>query len=180
MVYKPAPKAEVQSEDAAHVRGVSRVRAGRRWVLRETGAAGNESAGVHCGRAEWRERERPPRRARTNPYQPGSSVYWPAEWERPRYRLELKEAAEERGISVDALDPVDELPDENGESQDDDGSDPVSLDLTVGPFTEDDLAVMREHVGEFEEYSPQKRKEVLIEHFRRLTMAGVRFEAPAD
>lgn len=102
-----------------------------------------------------------------------------AEWECPRYDLELAEAAEERDIDVDALEPVDELPDKDEESEGDD-SDAASVDLTVGPFTEDDLAVMREHLGEFEEYSPEKRKEALIEHFRRLNMAGVRFEAPAD
>lgn len=104
-----------------------------------------------------------------------------AEWERPRYEFELEKAAENRDISVDDLTPVDELPDDpDQEESEDDDPDGASVDLTIGPFTEDDLAVMRDHLGEFEEYSPEKRKEVLIEHFRRLNMAGVRFEASAD
>jgi hypothetical protein len=99
-------------------------------------------------------------------------------WERPRYEFELAAAADDRNIDVDALDPVDELP----EIEDDDGqkSEEATKRLSFGSFTESDLDVLRSHLGDVDEYSPEKRKEVLIDHFKRLNMAGVRFEVNAD
>jgi len=102
----------------------------------------------------------------------------PEDWERPRYRLELKNAAERQGIDVDALDPVETLPE--FDDDEDDGRDDSSVRLSFGPFSEDELTLLEEHVGDMEEFSPEKRTEVLVAHFRRLNMAGVRFEAHAD
>jgi hypothetical protein len=98
-------------------------------------------------------------------------------WERPRYEFELAAAADDRNIDVDALDPVGDLP----EIEDDDQNDEEATKrLSFGSFTESDLDVLRSHLGDVDEYSPEKRKEVLIDHFKRLDMAGVRFEVNAD
>lgn len=102
-----------------------------------------------------------------------------SEWEEPRYDLELQEAADDRDLSVDALEPVDELPDPPEENEDGDGE-AETFRLSFGEFTESDLEVIESHLGELAALSPEKRKEKLVEHFQRLNMAGVRFEASAD
>lgn len=96
-----------------------------------------------------------------------------AEWEQPRYTLELERAAENRDLAVEALTPVDTLPDTS--DPDDEGV--GELQLSFGPFTETELEVIADHLGPLGEYSPEKRTEVLVDHFRRLNMAGVRFDA---
>jgi hypothetical protein len=130
------------------------------------------------GRSGESERKRLTKLAQTHANQ-GVRYTGLAEWERPRYRLELERAVEERGIDIEALEPVDKLPDVDDDGDDDD-ADEDQIQLSFGPFTGEELATMQDHLGEMEEYSPQKRTEVLVEHFRRLNMAGVRFEAHAD
>lgn len=100
------------------------------------------------------------------------------DWEQPRYRLELEKAAERQGIDINTLDPVDTLPE--FDDKDDNNHDENRTQLSFRGFTKDELALMKDHLGEIEEYSPEKRTEVLVAHFRRLKMAGVRFEAHAD
>jgi hypothetical protein len=100
-----------------------------------------------------------------------------AEWERPRYEHELHVAAEERDIAVEALQPVDDLPDVDGMPEDAEGE---TMELSFAAFTDDELDILSSHLGEIREFSPEKRKKVLVAHFRRLNMAGVRFEASAD
>ncbi|WP_134668626.1 ATP-binding protein [Halorussus marinus] len=102
-----------------------------------------------------------------------------AEWERPRYLLELNEASDNRDIDIESLEPVDTLPDGDGEEEEDEES-VETTHISFAEFTDDELALLNEHLGEVKEYSPEKRKEVLLDHFRRLNMAGVRFEARAD
>lgn len=100
-----------------------------------------------------------------------------AEWERPRYELELEQAADDRDLELATLEPVATLPD--SPEEDDDTDDVEEQRLAFGPFTEADLDVLADHLGPIEEYSPEKRTEVLVDHFRRLNMAGVRFDAEA-
>ena len=101
-------------------------------------------------------------------------------WERPRYELELAAAADDRNIDVGLLDPVDELPDVEEADTDEKDDEEVTKRLSFGSVSESDLDVLRSHLGDIDEYSPEKRKEVLIDHFKRLNMAGVRFEVNAD
>lgn len=102
-----------------------------------------------------------------------------SEWEEPRYELELKEAANDRNLSIDGLEPVDELPEPLKEHEDE-GGEVETFRLSFGEFTESDLEVIESHLGELAALSPEKRKEKLVEHFQRLNIAGVRFEASAD
>lgn len=100
-----------------------------------------------------------------------------AEWEQPRYELELDQAAADRDLEIATLEPVDTLPDS---PEQDDNDDDVSVQrISFGQFTDADLDVLADHLGPIEEYSPEKRTEVLVDHFRRLNMAGVRFDAEA-
>lgn len=130
------------------------------------------------GRSGGAERDRLTELARQHVNQ-GVRYTGLSEWEEPRYDLELKEAADDRDLSVDALEPVDELPDPPGEDEDEDGE-AETFGLSFGEFTESDLEVIESHLGELAALSPAKRKEKLVEHFQRLNMAGVRFEASAD
>lgn len=130
------------------------------------------------GRSGGAERDRLTELARQHVNQ-GVRYTGLSEWEEPRYDLELKEAADDRDLSVDALEPVDELPDPPEENEDEDGE-AETFRLSFGEFTESDLEVIESHLGELAALSPEKRKEKLVEHFQRLNMAGVRFEASAD
>ena len=130
------------------------------------------------GRSGGAERDRLTELARQHVNQ-GVRYTGLSEWEEPRYDLELQEAADDRDLSVDALEPVDELPDPPEENEDGDGE-AETFRLSFGEFTESDLEVIESHLGELAALSPEKRKEKLVEHFQRLNMAGVRFEASAD
>lgn len=130
------------------------------------------------GRSGGAERDRLTELARQHVNQ-GVRYTGLSEWEEPRYDLELKEAADDRDLTVDALEPVDELPDSPEENEDEDGE-AETFRLSFGEFTESDLEVIESHLGELAALSPEKRKEKLVEHFQRLNMAGVRFEASAD
>jgi hypothetical protein len=101
-----------------------------------------------------------------------------AEWEQPRYDRELEEAAAVQGIDVDGVERVDELPEVPDGTPDDDGDTEVTK-LTF-PFTDGELSVLEDHLGPIQEFSAEKRKEVLLTYFQRLNTAGIRFEARAD
>ena len=75
-----------------------------------------------------------------------------------------------RSLPADTFDGVDT----------DEEDDVTQVQLTFGPFSEEDLSVLDDHLGDIKEFSPEKRREVLVGHFKRLNMAGVRFEAHAD
>lgn len=102
------------------------------------------------------------------------------EWEQPRYTRELEAAAADRELDVESLTPTDVLPtpEEDEEPEEDELSE--TIQISFGEFTEDELTVLNDHLGDIREYSPEKRKEALLAHFRRLNVAGIRFEASAD
>ena len=131
------------------------------------------------GRSGEAERERLTELARQHVNQ-GVRYTGLNEWEEPRYLIELQDAANDRDIDVGMLEPVDELPDPPEEDDEDGPEEVETFRLSFGEFTEDDLEIIESHLGELAALSPEKRKEKLVEHFRRLNMAGVRFEASAD
>lgn len=100
-----------------------------------------------------------------------------ATWEQPRYELELEEAAADRDIDSETLTTVDTLPDSPEPEEPEQEASEVQM--SFAPFSEENLEVLSDHLGPIEEYSPEKRTEVLVAHFRRLNMAGVRFDAEA-
>lgn len=104
-----------------------------------------------------------------------------AEWEQPRYQHELEQAASDRNLKVKSLEPTDEVPEIQDDAESDDEEETEERrHLSFGEFSEEEIEVISSQLGEIEEFSPERRRQALIDHCRRVTQAGIRFDVSAD